>query len=391
MRNRKGRERAAAVVAAFSALYVLGAACHFDALLGSGSKGGSGGGGGGGGGGNGGAPGLASLVQLRNDSLTPIPTGGSAPEPSMVLAAVVRDKDAAATLRLEVEVQPVGTAFQDQTMAVSDPALADTRAYVWVGGLQDNTGYHWQARVVDSAGNRSGWQTYGRNAETAADVRVALPVMTTRLEFRQQPATSQAGATMPPVKVAVLDGQGNVIPNFPGTVSVRLVNANGASLGGNPNNAPVQSGIATFSDLSMTQAGSNYKLDAVSEGVAGATSVPFAINPQIAHHPKFLVQPSNTTPNRPIAPAVQVAVLDLYGNVATSFTGTVYMAIANNGSPTQDGVLEPSGTKRNASAGIATFEDLQIDKVGVGYTLEASAVAVDAKTSEPFSVLVTLP
>jgi len=309
----------------------------------------------------------------------------------MVLAAVVRDKDAAATLRLEVEVQPVGTAFQDQTMAVSDPALADTRAYVWVGGLQDNTGYHWQARVVDSAGNRSGWQTYGGNAETAADVRVALPVMTTRLEFRQQPATSQAGATMPPVKVAVLDGQGNVIPNFPGTVSVRLVNANGASLGGNPNNAPVQSGIATFSDLSMTQAGSNYKLDAVSEGVAGATSVPFAINPQIAHHPKFLVQPSNTTPNRPIAPAVQVAVLDLYGNVATSFTGTVYMAIANNGSPTQDGVLEPSGTKRNASAGIATFEDLQIDKVGVGYTLEASAVAVDAKTSEPFSVLVTLP
>src|SRR5438034_7471704 len=54
MRNRKGRERAAAVVAAFLALYVLGAACHFDALLGSGSKGGGEGGGGGVGGGGGG-------------------------------------------------------------------------------------------------------------------------------------------------------------------------------------------------------------------------------------------------------------------------------------------------------------------------------------------------
>ena len=57
MRNRKGRERAAAVVAAFLALYVLGAACHFDALLGSGSKGKGEGGGGGGGGGRGGGRG----------------------------------------------------------------------------------------------------------------------------------------------------------------------------------------------------------------------------------------------------------------------------------------------------------------------------------------------
>src|SRR5438093_2824501 len=387
MRNRKGRERAAAVVAAFLALYVLGAACHFDALVGSGSKGGRGGGvgggGGGGAGGNAAAPALASLVQFRNDSVTPIPTGGSAPEPSMVLAAVVRDTDPAATLRLEVEVQPVGTAFQDQTMAVSDPAVAGARAFVWVGGLQDNTGYHWQARVVASAGNRRGWRAYGGNAETAADVRVALPVMTTRLEFRGQPATSQGGATIPPVEVAVLDGQGNLITNFVGTVSVRLVNANGASLGGNPNNAPVQSGIATFSDLSITKAGSDYKLDAVSEGVAGATSVPFAINPGIAHHPKYLVQPSNTTPNRPIAPAVRVAIMDAYDNVATGFTNKVFVEIAHDGSPGKNATIEASGTQRAADAGIATFEDVKIDQLGAGYTLLAYATAVFGVTSAP--------
>src|SRR5438034_8973261 len=77
MRNRKGRERAAAVVAAFLALYVLGAACHFDALLGSGSKGrgegggggvgGGGGGWGGGGGGGGGGNSTESGVVVRGD------------------------------------------------------------------------------------------------------------------------------------------------------------------------------------------------------------------------------------------------------------------------------------------------------------------------------------
>src|SRR5207237_9648851 len=141
---------------------------------------------------NGAAPGLASLAQLRNDSVTPIPTGGSAPQPSMVLAAVVQDTNAAATLRLEVEVQPVGTAFQDQTTAVSDPAVAGTRAFVWGGGLQDNTGYHWQARVVDAAA-ASAWVAYGGNAEHAAGVRGGLPVATNDLEFTPQPTARTAG------------------------------------------------------------------------------------------------------------------------------------------------------------------------------------------------------
>ncbi|PYP73909.1 MAG: hypothetical protein DMD25_15905, partial [Gemmatimonadetes bacterium] len=143
----------------------------------------------------------------------PIPTGGSAPEPSMVLAAVVQDTNAAATLRLEVEVQPVGTAFQDQTTAVSDPAVAGTRAFVWVGGLQDNTGYHWQARVVDATA-ASAWVAYGGNAENAADVRVALPVAVNHLEFTQPPSTTTAGETMAPVDVTLKDGQGKVITSF---------------------------------------------------------------------------------------------------------------------------------------------------------------------------------
>src|SRR6266513_237106 len=51
MRKTKNWKPSATVItacSAFSAVCVLGAACHFDALLGSGRKGGGGGGGGGG-------------------------------------------------------------------------------------------------------------------------------------------------------------------------------------------------------------------------------------------------------------------------------------------------------------------------------------------------------
>src|SRR2546426_1939661 len=49
--------------------------------------------------------------QLRRDSTTAIPLGGSTDQSSVVLRGVLADPDPADSLRLEVEVQPVGTAF----------------------------------------------------------------------------------------------------------------------------------------------------------------------------------------------------------------------------------------------------------------------------------------
>src|SRR5256886_9184218 len=74
MRKTKDRKPSATVItacSAFSAVCVLGAACHFDALLGSGRKGGGSGGGGGGGGRRHGA-------QPRDDIIKPAPPRGRA-------------------------------------------------------------------------------------------------------------------------------------------------------------------------------------------------------------------------------------------------------------------------------------------------------------------------
>jgi len=379
MRKTKDRKPSATVItacSAFSAVCVLGAACHFDALLGSGRKGGGGGGGGG-------WSGLASVEQLRSDMTTPILTGGSTPEPTIVVRAVVRDTTVA-TPRVDVEIRPVGTDFQGQPNATSDATPRGEPAVVQIGGLQDNTGYHWQARVEGD----TAWQPYGGNPESAADFRVVLPVATNHLEFTQPPTTTTAGETMAPVGVTLKDGQGNTIASFTGNVHLAIApNANpgGDNLAKDVN---AVAGVATFSTVSLTKAGSPYRLEATADGIAAVTSGSFGINHAKAHHPRFVVQPSNTTPNRPISPAVVVEILDLYNNVCTSFTGLVYMAIANDGSG-RGATLVPD--KRAASAGVVTFDDLKIDLIGDGYTLLTSAAAVDAVTSAPFNVRVSLP
>jgi hypothetical protein len=210
-------------------------------------------------------------------------------------------------------------------------------------------------------------------------------VMTVTIGFLNMPTSTAAGATMPPVRVAVLDSDGNTITAFTGAVELTITpstNPGGAVLGGTTTVNAIE-GVATFSDLSMTRAGNGYRLDALADGFPVFTSGPFAIYPGIAHHPRFDVQPSNTAVNQAMAPPVQVAVLDVYDNVATSFTGVVYIEMANNPSGAQ---LEPSGDKRAASAGIATFDNLRLDRAGVGYTVVASAIAVHALQSTPFNV-----
>src|SRR5207302_1506810 len=90
----------------------------------------------------------------------------------------------------------------------------------------------------------------------------------------------------------------------------------------------------------------------------------------------FSVQPSTTAAGAAITPAVQVTAQDAQGNTATGFTGNVTVAIGTNPST---GTLE--GTKGVAAvAGVATFANLSIDKVGTGYTLTATGAGSANRT-----------
>ncbi|HEV8410353.1 MAG TPA: Ig-like domain-containing protein, partial [Gemmatimonadaceae bacterium] len=93
-------------------------------------------------------------------------------------------------------------------------------------------------------------------------------------------------------------------------------------------------------------------------------------------------QPTNTTAGFPISPAIVVTAKDASNNVATSFVGSVSLAIgANPGGATLSG--PPSVT---AVAGVAVFNSMSLNKAGTGYTLVASSSGVTSATTSTFNI-----
>jgi len=89
-------------------------------------------------------------------------------------------------------------------------------------------------------------------------------------------------------------------------------------------------GVATFSTLSITKAGSGYVVVATATGLAGAASAGFDITPGVATQLAFTVQPSTSVAGTTITPALQVTAQDALGNTVASFTGDVTVAIVTN-------------------------------------------------------------
>jgi len=276
-----------------------------------------------------------------------------------------------------------GQAHSIQNDGSTTYALAPGSYTVQISGLASNCS-------VSNGPSRQATVAAGQQSTVSFTVDCpAAPV--TRLIFSTQPTTTTAGSTMPPVKVTAVDGAGNTISTFTGSVRLDIFdNPGGGTLAGNVNASAV-AGVATFPGLSINKAASDYTLAAHASGLTGAVSDAFAINPGAPDHLVFTVQPSNAQVNSPIAPAVQVTMLDINGNVATSFTNIVFMGIDHDGSSNPPATLSAPGTQRAAAAGVATFEDLRIDKEGAGYTLVASATSLKGGFSSAFNVTATTP
>src|SRR5262249_53056764 len=143
----------------------------------------------------------------------------------------------------------------------------------------------------------------------------------------------------------------------------------GGTLGG-ATSEPAVNGVATFNTLSIDKTGTGYTLTASDATLPPAsnsvTSNAFNVTPAAADHLVLATQP-NQTPARQAVRPVTVRVVDAFGNLETANTSSVSVSIATNGgSPA--GTL--SGTLTvNAVGGVATFNNLAIDKTGAGYTL----------------------
>ena len=202
------------------------------------------------------------------------------------------------------------------------------------------------------------------------------------LAFLQQPSNALTGATISPaVQVAVEDSNGNIVAAATNPVTLTLVG--GTGLGGTLTVTP-QNGIAMFSNLTVSNAGSGYTLSATSPTLTSATSTSFTVTaPGGGGGPSpaklaFSVQPTNALTQATITPAVQVVVEDSSGNVVTNATNPVTLALS--GGVGLAGTL--SATPQN---GIATFSDLSVSTAGT-YTLSATSTGLTSATSTSFTI-----
>lgn len=156
--------------------------------------------------------------------------------------------------------------------------LAGTRTVSAVGGIAT-----FSSLSIDKAG--TGYtlvaSASGLTGATSASFNVTSvnpPGTATKLSFGTQPSNAQPGATITPsVTVRIEDAAGTLMSTDTRSVTVALgSNPGGSTLNGTKTVNAV-GGIATFSTLSLTNAGSGYTLVASATGLTGATSNAFNI------------------------------------------------------------------------------------------------------------------
>jgi hypothetical protein len=103
-------------------------------------------------------------AQWLPSGVAPIATGSEITVTSVLFRAIVTHPRGEA-VKLQVEVQPVGTGFTNVPTKDSGFVSSGSTAEALVIALPVQY-YHWQCRTVDARGGSSGWVSYGGNPET---------------------------------------------------------------------------------------------------------------------------------------------------------------------------------------------------------------------------------
>ena len=203
-----------------------------------------------------------------------------------------------------------------------------------------------------------------------------------QLAFVTQPENATAGASFPTaVQVAIQDGSGNTVTTAsdPVTLSIDTNPGTGTLSGTLTVNAV--NGVATFSGLSIDEAGTGYTLGAASGSLTGAVSAAFDVIAVVPTHLAFTVQPPATM-LRSDEVVVQLEIRDAGGKLVKTANDLVTVSLGTNPkSATLGGI-----TTVAAVGGVATFNGLTLDRGGVGYTFDAASGSLTGATSAAFDV-----
>jgi adhesin/invasin len=183
------------------------------------------------------------------------------------------------------------------------------------------------------------------------------------------------GTSVSTITVQLRDGFGNDLET--GGDTVTLAKNGGGTLAG-----PVDNGDGSYTGTltSDTSPETVTVTGTVNGGaIADDATVVFTVAP--ATRLEFGQQPTTEAAGATITPSITVSAEDAAGNLDTNFTGPVTLAIASG---PIDGILSGT-TTRAASGGIATFNNLSIQRAG-SYTLRATSGTLTQDTSAAFQI-----
>jgi len=220
----------------------------------------------------------------------------------------------------------------------------------------------------------------GLNSTTTNAFNLTPVGVAAQLVVTSQPPSSVTAGKGFGLVVKAEDDFGTVDSNFNGTVTVVLENqgAPDYALGG-PLTATAVNGVATFSNLTVDQAG-EYSLSVTSQALVAAATNPFQVTVAPATQLVVAGPSGNVLSGSPFSLAVYS--LDPYGIMDPAFNGTVTVSLANNlGGSSLGGALTATAVN-----GVATFSGLTISNPGSGYTLQVTSNGLTAGTTVPFDV-----
>lgn len=196
-----------------------------------------------------------------------------------------------------------------------------------------------------------------------------------QIVFVGQPTNTIAGQPISPVRLAVEDVFGNVIPTASNTVSVSIACCSGSGTLLGTTSQPAINGVATFSDLNISKTG-DYRLQALSPNLSSSSaSAVFAITAGPPTQLVFTNVPTAASAGQPVS--VEVAVEDAFGNIVTNATNPVSLSLGTNpGGATLSG----AGTVL-ASGGFSLFSGISLNKTGAGYSFTASSPGLTSASS----------
>ena len=108
----------------------------------------------------------------------------------------------------------------------------------------------------------------------------ATDPVATALSFRQQPSSVTVNqAIMPPVVVGFVDNKQTQVTDTDAMITLVLTGGPGGAILGGTVEVMSVNGVATFSNLTINQAGAGYQLTAIAEGFTEVTSDAFNVTP----------------------------------------------------------------------------------------------------------------